>query len=114
VCAPSFAQKAAVKALETPPSDAMLEAYRQRRDIAFDRLRAQFSVVRPTGAFYIFPQVPHGDAETFTERAIRNNVLVVPGSVFSERNTHFRVSFAVSIDTLKKGIEVLLAIARTP
>jgi len=112
VCAPSFAQKAAIKALEAPPSDAMRETYRQKRDVAYAGLKARFSVVRPAGAFYMFPEAPQGDAEAFVERAILNNVLIVPGNVFSERNTHFRVSFAVSDGTLLQGIKILSELAR--
>jgi len=41
------------------------------------------------------------------ERALQNNLFVVPGSVFSKRNTHVRISFAASEETLLKGIEVL-------
>jgi len=112
VCAPSFAQKAAVKALEAPPLAKAREAYRRKRDLAYRRLGERFRVVRPQGAFYLFPEAPYGDAEAFTQLAVRNNVLIVPGKVFSERNTHFRVSFAVSDDILLQGIKILNEIAR--
>jgi len=41
------------------------------------------------------------------EKAIKNNLFIVPGSVFSKRNTHARISFAASEETLMRGIEVL-------
>ena len=40
-------------------------------------------------------------------KAIENNVLIIPGSVFSERHTHFRISFAAPDETLEKGIKAL-------
>jgi len=35
----------------------------------------------------------------------------VPGNVFSERNTHFRISFAAPDETLRRGVEVLNSLA---
>ena len=34
------------------------EVYRRKRDIIYDGLKDSFQVVRPGGAFYIFPQAP--------------------------------------------------------
>jgi aspartate aminotransferase/aminotransferase len=110
VCAPSFAQKAAVAALKADPSD-KIEQYRHKRDIISDGLKERFTVVRPGGAFYIFPQAPGGDGDAFVAKAIENNVLIIPGSVFSDRKTHFRISFAATDDTLRRGIDVLNRLA---
>jgi len=107
VCAPSFAQKAAVTALKLDPSE-KLNAYRRKRDLAFDGLRARgFEVEKPGGAFYIFPKAPGGDGDAFVKKAIENNVLIIPGSVFSEKNSHFRISFAATDDTIARGLDVL-------
>jgi aspartate aminotransferase/aminotransferase len=43
----------------------------------------------------------------FVEKAIAHNLLIIPGSVFSERNTHFRISYAAPDATIAKGLEVL-------
>ena len=110
VCAPSFAQKAAVVALDHP-SDEKREAYRRKRDIVCDGLKDRFEIVVPGGAFYVFPKVPWGTDEEFVKEAIRNNVLVIPGSVFSERNTHFRISYAAPDDVLRRGVDVLNRVA---
>jgi len=106
VCAPAFAQKAAIVALQRDTSE-MVSAYRRKRDIVYDGLKERFKVNKPAGAFYIFPEAPGGDADQFVRRAIENNVLIIPGNVFSERNTHFRVSFAAADDTLQAGVDVL-------
>jgi aspartate/methionine/tyrosine aminotransferase len=110
VCAPSFAQKAAVKAFDEP-TDAARDAYRRKRDLVYDGLKDRFNIVKPGGAFYVFPEAPGGDGAAFAELAVRNNVLVVPGNVFSERNTHFRISFAAPDETLRQGIEILNSLA---
>src|SRR5690606_25269962 len=73
VCAPSFAQHAAVEALRADPT-AKLDAYRRKRDIVYDGLSEKFKPVRPDGAFYIFPPAPGGDGDAFVKRAIENNV----------------------------------------
>ena len=107
VCAPSPLQYAALAALDVNMSDAVA-AYRRKRDIAFDTLSPKFEVVKPEGAFYIFPKAPKGQtASDFVARAIDNNVLIIPGNVFSERDTHFRISYATTDDRLRQGCEIL-------
>ncbi len=102
----SFAQKAAIKALDFNVDD-YIQRYKKKRDLIYEGLKERFSVQKPQGAFYIFPEAPGGNGEAFVERAIQHNLFVVPGGVFSKRNTHFRISFAASEETLLKGIEVL-------
>jgi len=110
VCAPSFAQKAAITALQMDPA-AHRDAYRRKRDIVYNGLKECFNVVKPAGAFYIFPEAPGGDGDAFVAKAIENQVLIIPGSVFSERKTHFRISFAAPDERLHRGVEVLNRIA---
>ncbi len=110
VCAPSFAQKAALVALEHDMVEAR-EAYRHKRDLIYEGLRDLYTVQKPQGAFYIFPQAPDGDGDAFVARAIENKVLSVPGSVFSEKKTHFRLSFAAPDETIERGVEVLRRLA---
>ncbi len=84
-----------------------ISKYKTKRDLIYEGLKEKFNVQKPQGAFYIFPEVPGGNGEAFVERAIQNNLFIVPGSVFSKRNTNVRISFAASEQTLLKGIEVL-------
>ena len=111
VCAPSMVQIAALAALDVDASDRVAE-YRHKRDILYDALKGRFEIVKPEGAFYIFPAVPEGGGTDmdFVRRAIEKNVLVIPGSVFSERNTHFRISYATEDDNILKGAEILCAL----
>jgi aspartate aminotransferase/aminotransferase len=113
VCAPSFAQKACLTALETDVSG-LIEAYRRKRDIAYDTLRQAFEVNKPSGGFYIFPKAPErfGCATTFVEQAIARKVLIIPGKVFSEKDTHFRISYATSDEKILEGCEILCEVAR--
>ena len=111
VCAPSALQHAAVTALDLDMS-AATAAYRKKRDIVFESLSKKFEVVKPEGAFYIFPKAPANQPATaFVERAIEKNVLVIPGNVFSSRDTHFRISYATTDEKLTRGCEILNSLA---
>jgi aspartate aminotransferase/aminotransferase len=112
VCAPSFAQKAGLAALECDVS-AQMAAYHRKRDLIYNGLRdAGYDVQRPDGAFYIFPRVPWGTDMEFVAEAIRNNLLIIPGSVFSEKTTHFRIAYPAPDETIERGLEVLRRIVR--
>ncbi len=112
VCAPTPFQKAAIAALDVDVSD-LVETYRKKRDLIYDGLKDKFELVRPGGAFYAFVKAPGAAGATqFVEKAIANNVLVIPGNVFSEKDTHFRISYATSDDKIRQGIEILRRLGR--
>lgn len=111
VCANSVAQKAAIKSLDYDLGERM-RTYRRRRDILLEGLSDRFNIVKPGGAFYLFPEAPGGDADTFVHKAIERKVYIIPGNVFSTRNTHFRISFAVPEEKLLKAVDILNAMAR--
>lgn len=111
VCAPSFAQHALSRSLETDLST-YRASYKKKRDLMYEGLKDKFLIVKPGGAFYFFPQVPWGTDEEFVTAAIQKNLLVIPGRVFSERHTHFRVSYAASEETIKRGIDILNNLAK--
>ena len=111
VCAPSPFQKAAIAALDYDVSD-LVDAYKRKRDLIYDGLGDKFDMVKPGGAFYAFVKAPAGKSATeFVEKAIANNVLVIPGNVFSEKDTHFRISYATSDKKIEQGIEILRRLA---
>jgi aspartate aminotransferase len=110
VCAPSPLQYAAVTALDVSMQSAV-DAYRKKRDIVYGQFSQKFEVTKPSGAFYIFPKAPEGKtASEFVAKAIENNVLIIPGNVFSEKDTHFRISYATTDEKLKQGCEILSAL----
>jgi len=73
----------------------------------YEGLKDKFELTKPGGAFYAFVKSPNGTATEFVEKAIKNNVLIIPGSIFSEKDTHFRISYATSDEKIKQGIEIL-------
>lgn len=110
VCANSIAQKAAVLAVDFDMRP-YVDRYRARRDKVYDALGDRFEIVKPGGAFYLFPKAPGGDADAFVTRAIERKVFIIPGNVFSERNSHFRISFAVADAKLDQALDILNEIA---
>ncbi|MAE63356.1 MAG: aspartate aminotransferase [Phycisphaeraceae bacterium] len=113
VCAPSMAQLGGVVALDQDMSG-MVEQYRIRRDRVIERLSGAYQVTRPGGAFYAFPEVPPHlglTASRFVEQAVQRGLLIIPGSVFSNRDTHFRISYACDDEMLEKGLAVLVELA---
>ena len=106
VCAPTPFQKAAIAALDYDVRG-LVDVYRKKRNLIYEGLKAKFEVVKPGGAFYLFVRAPRGRGTEFVEEAIANNVLIIPGNVFSEKDTHFRISYATSDEKLQQGIVLL-------
>jgi len=113
----SIAQKAAVEALRGPQESVteMLAAFRTRRDYVIDRLRAMpgVTVQVPQGAFYAYPNVSAAysggitNSLQFAEKLLAEEfVAVVPGEAFGT-NEHIRISYATSMEELKKGLDRL-------
>lgn len=113
VCAPTPLQMSLVTALDYDMTP-YVDSYRKKRDRIYNGLKNAFSSVKPGGAFYMFCKVPpaYANATEFVKKAIANNVLVIPGNVFSEQDTHFRISYATSDEKIDAGIEILLSLAR--
>ncbi|HEY1186524.1 MAG TPA: aminotransferase class I/II-fold pyridoxal phosphate-dependent enzyme [Gemmata sp.] len=111
VCAPSIVQWAGAAAMDFDVSGIVAD-YRRKRDLLVEGLKGAFEFAVPGGAFYLFPKAPWGTGTEFVTAAVKHNLLVIPGGVFSGRDTHFRVSYAASDDTLRRGIEILRKLAQ--
>jgi len=112
VCAPHPMQWAGAVAMDTDVT-AQIDAYRRNRDMLVDGLSDLYEIVRPGGSFYIFPKAPWGTGEEFVHRAIEKyQLLIIPGNIFSHKNTHFRISYAASDETIRRGIEALRQLAK--
>ncbi len=111
VCAPHPFQWAGAAAMDVDVSGHIAD-YRRKRDLLVAGLADDYELVTPRGAFYAFPKLPWGTGMEFVARAIDNNLLVIPGNVFSRRDTHFRISYAAPDATIERGVEVLRRLAR--
>ncbi len=110
VCAPSIVQYAGVVALSLA-TEPHVRVYKAKRDMLYKGLARRFRLHKPEGAFYAFVEAPGGDGDAFCEKAIEHNVLIIPGSVFSEKSSHFRLSFAADDRDIEEGVEVLCSLA---
>jgi len=113
VCAPSMVQLAGLAAMDADISG-HVDDFRKRRDYVYQTLKDSFEVMKPGGGFYFFPKAPakYAGGAAFCEQAIQRGVLIIPGNVFSERDTHFRISYAAKQATLEKGCAILCEMAR--
>jgi aspartate aminotransferase/aminotransferase len=86
--------------------------YRAKRDYMLSQLRPNYEIHGAQGAFYLFPRTPWGTGVEFTTEAIGQGLLIIPGNVFSGRDTHFRISYAAEDSVLERGCETLRKLLR--
>lgn len=109
VSAPSIAQHAALKAFDCDISENRNE-YAARSKAVAEALGSQFNCSSAQGGFYHFVEVPPHlgmSATEFCETAIDYNVLVIPGSVFSSKDTHFRLALTAPQPRLLEAVDGL-------
>lgn len=112
MCAPTTSQYAAIEALRNGDEDVsrMRESYDERRRFLVNALNEMgLPCFEPKGAFYVFPNISaYGmTSEEFARRLLeQERVAVVPGTAFGECGEGFlRISYAYSIDNLKKALD---------
>ncbi len=112
VCSPHVGQIGALASLDADMTP-QIESYRKRRDMLYDALKDDYEIVKPEGAFYMFPKAPWGTATQFVEKAITEySMLIIPGGVFSRKDTHFRISYSATEEQLQRGIEAFRKLAK--
>jgi aspartate aminotransferase len=115
----SFSQRGALAALkgdQQAVSD-MREEFDMRRNYMIDRLSKipNVTAVKPQGAFYVLLNISQLGltSQNFADRLLsKANVAVVPGVAFGDDRT-IRLSYATSIDIIKKGLDRLQDFCRT-
>lgn len=115
----SFAQRGAVAALkgDQQPLADMRDEFGMRRTYMYDRITKipNITAVRPEGAFYILVNISQLglSSQNFADRLLsKANVAVVPGIAFGDDRT-VRLSYATSIDVIKKGLDRFQDFCRT-
>lgn len=112
---PSLSQHAALAAMDCAEElEANLAVYRRNRALILEALPrlGLATIAPPDGAFYIYADVGHltDDSLAFCERLLRETgVAIAPGVDFDpvEGGRFIRISFAVSTDLVREGIERL-------
>src|SRR6187549_3671685 len=115
----SFAQKGAVAALKGEQQGLadMRDEFSMRRDYMFDRITKipNITAVKPQGAFYILVNISQLglSSQNFADRLLsKANVAVIPGAAFGDDRT-VRLSYATSLDIIKKGLDRFQDFCRT-
>ena len=107
VCAPSLWQKVIARCAHLRPD---LESYDKNRRTLYEGLTAMgYEAAKPDGAFYLFVKAPGGDANAFSEKAKKKDLLVVPGDGFGCPG-YFRVCYCVSLDLIERSLPVFKAL----
>jgi aspartate aminotransferase len=68
-------------------------------------------MIKPLGAFYLFPQSPIPDDVAFVQAAVKHNLLLVPGTGFGGPG-HFRIAYSVSDSVIQNSMPAFSALAR--
>ena len=86
--------------------------YQKKRDFLYSNLvKMGYSIVKPQGAFYMFPKSPLKDEVAFVDELRQRNVLVVPGRGFGAPG-YFRISYCVDDKTLKGSLPGFRKVAK--
>jgi aspartate aminotransferase len=115
----SFVQRAGLAALKGDQQAVadMREEFDMRRNYMFDRITKipNVTAVKPEGAFYVLVNISQLGltSQNFADRLLsKANVAVVPGVAFGDERT-VRLSYATSIDVIKKGLDRFQDFCRT-
>ncbi|KJR96875.1 MAG: aspartate aminotransferase [Peptococcaceae bacterium BRH_c4a] len=108
VNAPALMQRV-VASLQRETVD--LEEYREKRDILYNHLTSLgFEMVKPQGAFYLFPKSPLPDDVEFVRLAQKYNILLVPGSGFGGPG-YFRIAYCIDRQIILNSLPAFTALA---
>ena len=62
-----------------------------------------YEMARPDGAFYLFIKAPGGDAQAFSKKAMKKDILIVPGDDFGCPD-YLRLCYCVSHDKILRSL----------
>jgi aspartate aminotransferase len=88
-----------------------ISGYQEKRDILYDNLTSLgFKMVKPQGAFYLFPESPLPDDVEFVMAAQKHNILLVPGSGFGAPG-YFRIAYCIDKQTILNSLPAFKILA---
>jgi aspartate aminotransferase len=86
--------------------------YERQRDFFCDHLTAMgYHLVKPQGAFYIFPKSPIDDDVAFVKALQAKHILTVPGRGFGSPG-YFRIAYCVEDRTIERAMDGFQAVAK--
>jgi aspartate aminotransferase len=81
-----------------------VRVYEEKRDLFYHALTSfGYQVVKPQGAFYIFPKAPIEDDVAFVKDLQSKRILTVPGRGFGKPG-YFRIAYCVEKQMIEKSL----------
>lgn len=109
-CPPSIIQLAVSEVLD---KTADMKVYETNRNLLYKELRdLGFTCVKPGGTFYIFPRALEEDAKEFCKKALKYDLILVPGDTFGAPG-YFRMAYCIDTEKVERSLEVLRRFVRT-
>lgn len=101
-CPPSIIQLAVAQTLELT---ADLSVYETNMELLYKELTALgFACVKPGGPFYIFPKALEQDAKVFCRKALKYDLVLVPGDTFGAPG-YFRMAYCIDTEKVERSFE---------
>lgn len=103
-CPPSIIQLAVAEMLD---ETADLSVYETNMNLIYNKLvQLGFTVVKPGGTFYIFPKALEDDAKIFCQKALKYDLILVPGDTFGAPG-FFRMAYCIDTEKVKRSLTAL-------
>ena len=103
-CPPSIIQLAVSRVLD---KTADLSVYETNRNLLYDCLtELGFTCVKPGGTFYIFPKALEEDAGIFCQKALKYDLILVPGDTFGCPG-YFRMAYCIDTEKVERSLPAL-------
>ena len=101
-CPTALMQLAAARCLDMT---ADLSVYETNMNLLYNELTALgFDIVRPGGTFYMFPKALEADAVAFSKKAMKHDLILVPGDSFGAPG-YFRIAYCVDTEKVERSLE---------
>ena len=103
-CPPSIIQIAVSEVLGVT---ADLSVYEKNMNILYDELvKLGFECVKPGGTFYIFPKALEEDSIAFCQKALKYDLVLVPGDSFGCPG-YFRMAYCIETEKVERSLAAL-------
>ena len=108
-CPASLFQLVTAKMLD---QTADLSVYETNMNILYKELTSLgFTCVKPGGTFYIFPKALEEDAKVFCQKALKYDLILVPGDTFGAPG-YFRMAYCIDTEKVERSLEALRRFVR--
>lgn len=103
-CPPSIIQLAVAKVLD---KTADLSVYETNMNLLYQEMtELGFTCVKPGGTFYIFPRALEEDAKEFCRKALKYDLILVPGDTFGAPG-YFRMAYCIDTEKVERSLAAL-------